>query len=157
MNQLYEKGMSRMKTGLLMSIATTVSFLCTYLLNLTMANSEQYLAIVATVAIDGIFGMIAGAKREGFKTYKALKILSTGVVWIVFLTTLLIIEQGFPGTSWLSETILMPFVFFQIVSALKNASMAGFIEAKLLVDILDKIDLHKGIRKQVIEDKKKKD
>ena len=106
MNQLYEKGMSRMKTGLLMSIATTLSFLCTYLLNLTMDNAEQYLAIVVTVALDGIFGMIAGARREGFKTFKALKILRTGVVWIMFLTTLLIIEKGFPGTSWLSETIL---------------------------------------------------
>ena len=148
MTQLYEKGMSRMKTGLLMSIATTVSFLCTYLMNLTMANSEQYLAIVATVALDGVFGMISGTRREGFKTYKALKVLQTIVVWIIFLTTLLIIEQAYPGTSWLSETILLPFVFFQIVSALKNASMAGFIEGKLLVEILDKIDLHKGIRKK---------
>ena len=146
-----------MKTGLLMSIATTVSFLCTYLLNLTMDNAEQYLAIVATVALDGIFGIIAGTRREGFKTYKALKILTTGVVWVVFLTTLLIIEQGFPGTSWLSETILLPFIFFQIISALKNASMAGFIEAKVLVEILDKIDLHKGLRKQATEDNKKKD
>ena len=148
MNQLYEKGMSRMKTGLLMSVATTVSFLCTYLLNLTMDNAEQYLAIVVTVALDGIFGMIAGARREVFKTFKALKILRTGVVWIMFLTTLLIIEKGFPGTSWLSETILLPFIFFQIISALKNASMAGFIEGKLLTEILDKIDLHKGARQK---------
>ena len=50
--------MSRMKTGILMSVATTISFLCTYLLNLTMDNAEQYLAIVATVALDGIFGII---------------------------------------------------------------------------------------------------
>jgi hypothetical protein len=147
-NQLYEKGMSRMKTGILMSVATTISFLCTYLLNLTMDNAEQYLAIVATVALDGIFGIIAGTKREGFKTFKAIKVLITAVVWIIFLTTLLIIEKGFPGTAWLSETIILPFIFFQIVSALKNASMAGFIEAKLLVEILDKIDLHKGLRKE---------
>ena len=147
-NQLYEKGMSRMKTGILMSVATTISFLCTYLLNLTMDNAEQYLAIVATVAVDGVFGIIAGTRREGFKTFKAIKVLITAVVWIIFLTTLLIIEKGFPGTSWLSETIILPFIFFQIVSALKNASMAGFIEAKLLVEILDKIDLHKGLRKK---------
>jgi len=146
--------MSRMKTGILMSVATTISFLCTYLLNLTMDNAEQYLAIVATVALDGIFGIIAGTKREGFKTFKAIKVLITGMVWIIFLTTLLIIEKGFPGTSWLSETILLPFVFFQIVSALKNASMAGFIEAKVLIEILDKIDLHKGLRKE--ENKKDK-
>ena len=110
MNQLYEKGMSRMKTGILMSVATTISFLCTYLLNLTMDNAEQYLAIVATVALDGLFGIIAGTRREGFKTYKAIKVLITAVVWIVFLTTLLIIERGFPGTGWLSETIILPFI-----------------------------------------------
>jgi hypothetical protein len=51
---------------------------------------------------------------------------------------------------------LLPFVFFQIISALKNASMAGFIEAKVLVEILDKIDLHKGLRKDTT-DKTKKD
>jgi len=112
-----------------------------------MENSEQYLAVVAVALLDGFFGVIAGIKREGFKTYKALKVLQTIVVWIVFLTTLLIIEQAYPGTSWLSETIIFPFVFFQIISALKNAAMAGFIEAKLLTQILDKIDLHKGERK----------
>jgi len=146
-NQLYEKGMSRMKTGILMSVATTVSFLCTYMFNLTMANAEQYLAIIATVGLDGLFGIIAGTRREGFKTFKAIKVLITAIVWIVFLTALLVIERGFPGTSWLSETIIFPFIFFQIVSALKNASMAGFIEGKLLVEILNKIDLHKGTRK----------
>lgn len=140
--------MSRMKTLLLISTATTISFLCTYMFNITMNNVEQYLAVVAAVLLDGFFGIIAGTKNEGFKTFKALKVLRTLVVWIMFLTTLLIIEKGFPGTGWLSETILIPFVVFELISALKNASMAGFIEAKLLVEILDKIDLHKGLRKE---------
>jgi phage-related holin len=135
-----------MKTFLLVSTTTTISFICTYLLNLTLENSEQYLAVVAVALLDGFFGVIAGIKREGFKTYKALKVLQTIVVWIIFLTTLLIIEQAYPGTTWLSETIIFPFVFFQVISALKNASMAGFIEAKVLTQILDKIDLHKGER-----------
>lgn len=138
--------MSRMKTFLLVSTTTTISFLCTYLMDLTVNHSEQYLAVVAVALLDGFFGIIAGIKREGFKTYKALKVLQTIVVWIIFLTTLLIIEQGYPGTEWLSETIIFPFIFFQVVSALKNATMAGFIEAKLLTQILDKIDLHKGER-----------
>jgi hypothetical protein len=113
-----------------------------------MHNADQYLALVAVVMLDGFFGVIAGMKREGFKTYKALKVLQTLVIWIMFLSTLLIVEQGYPGTSWLSETILFPFLFFQIISALKNASMSGFIEATLLTSILDKIDLHKGDRKK---------
>lgn len=138
--------MPRMKTFLLISTATTISFLCTYLLNLTMNNVEQYLAVVAAVALDGFFGIIAGIKREGFKTYKALKVLRTMMIWLMFLTSLLIIEKGFDVT-WLSETILLPFVVFELISALKNASMSGFIDAKLLTEILDKIDLHKGDRK----------
>ena len=134
-------------TTILYSASTVLAFICTYFFNLAMANSEQYLALVGVVMTDGFFGVIAGTKREGFKTYKALKVLQTMVVWIIFLTTLLFIEKGFPGTGWLSETILLPFIIFQIVSALKNASMAGLIDGKLLVEILDKIDLHKGSRK----------
>ena len=134
-------------TTILYSASTVLAFICTYFFNLAMANSEQYLALVGVVMTDGFFGVIAGTKREGFKTYKALKILKTMVVWIIFLTVLLVIEKGFSGTAWLSETILIPFIIFQIVSALKNASMAGLIDGKLLVEILDKIDLHKGSRK----------
>lgn len=134
-------------TTILYSASTVLAFICTYFFNMAMANSEQYLALVGVVMTDGFFGVIAGTKREGFKTYKALKVLQTIVVWIIFLTILLVIEKGFPGTGWLSETILLPFIIFQIVSALKNASMAGLIDGKLLVEILDKIDLHKGSRK----------
>lgn len=134
-------------TTILYSASTVLAFICTYFFNMAMANSEQYLALVGVVMTDGFFGVIAGIKREGFKTFKALKVLQTMVVWIIFLTILLVIEKGFPGTGWLSETILLPFIIFQIVSALKNASMAGLIDGKLLVEILDKIDLHKGSRK----------
>lgn len=134
-------------TTILYSASTVLAFICTYFFNIAMANSEQYLALVGVVMTDGFFGVIAGTKREGFKTFKALKVLQTMVVWIIFLTILLVIEKGFPGTGWLSETILLPFIIFQIVSALKNASMAGLIDGKLLIEILDKIDLHKGSRK----------
>ena len=134
-------------TTILYSASTVLAFICTYFFNMAMANSEQYLALVGVVMTDGFFGVIAGTKREGFKTFKALKVLQTMVVWIIFLTILLVIENGFPGTGWLSETILLPFIIFQIVSAIKNASMAGLIDGKLLIEILDKIDLHKGSRK----------
>lgn len=129
-----------------LTITTTVSFIWTYFFNLTMANAEQYLAVVAVVMLDGFFGIVAGAKREGFQTCKAVKVLRTMVTWICILTTLLFVEKGFPGTGWLSETILLPFIVFQIMSALKNASMAGFIKHSLLNDILDKFDKHKGER-----------
>tara|TARA_B110000503_G_scaffold64962_1_gene102198 strand:- start:994 stop:1416 length:423 start_codon:yes stop_codon:yes gene_type:complete len=138
------------KTPNLMKIillsTTVLSFLLAYFLELSMANAEQFLAIVAVLLLDGFFGMIAGIKREGFKTYKALKVLKSIFTWELILTAILMIEKGFPGTGWLSETIVTPFIVFQLMSALKNASMAGFIQNDLLNLILDKIDKHKGDR-----------
>ena len=138
-----------MKTSalaIILSISTTMSFICTYFFNLTMTYSEQYLALIAVVFLDGFFGVIAGARREGFKTFKALSVIRTAAVWCMFLTVILLVEQGFKGTGWLSETILIPFVIFQLISALKNASMCGFIKADVLNQILDRIDNHKGTR-----------
>ena len=128
------------------SFTAGVTFICSYFWNITMANSDQYLAIVGVMFLDGIFGMIAGSKREGFQTRKAIKVLRNTVAWMVILTVILMVEQGFAGTAWLSEVIIVPFMVFQIISALKNASMAGFIQMSLLNQILDKIDKHKGIR-----------
>ena len=56
------------------------------------------------------------------------------------------IEKGFSGTGWLSEVIIVPFMILQLISALKNASMAGLIKMELLNKILDHIDKHKGLR-----------
>lgn len=125
----------------------SIGFICSYFMELTMQNAEQYLAITTLVFADGFFGIIAGIKREGFKTYKAIKILRTLIFWVVMLTLILVIEKSIPGAGWLSETILMPLVIFQLISTVKNASMAGFIKADVLNKILDSIDKHKGIRK----------
>jgi hypothetical protein len=43
--------------------------------------------------------------------------------------------------------MLMPLVIFQLISTVKNASMAGFIKGEILNQILDNIDKHKGLRK----------
>ena len=128
------------------SFTAGITFLCSYFYDLTMSNYEQYLAIVGVMFLDGVFGMIAGCKREGFQTRKAIKVLRNTVAWMVILTVILMVEQGFAGTAWLSEVIVVPFMVFQLISALKNASMAGFIQMSLLNQILDKIDKHKGIR-----------
>jgi small basic protein len=111
-----------------------------------MGNAEQYMAVLLVLTLDGFFGLIAGMKREGFKTYKALRVLKNIFAWEFILTVVLSIELGFDGTAWLSETILAPFMVFQLISALKNASMAGFIKNELLNEILDRIDSHKGKR-----------
>ena len=132
-----------MKTTLLATSAA-FAFICSYFFNLAMENSEQYLAVVAVIFMDGFFGVIAGIKKEGFKTYKAIRILKTLIAWIITLTALIMVEAGFKGTSWLSETILIPLIVFQVISALKNAEQAGFIKNEALTAILDKIDKHKS-------------
>lgn len=139
-----------MKTNTLFlaaAVSTTMSFICSYFLELYMGNAEQYLALIAIVFIDGFFGIAAGIKREGFQTRKAVRVLKRAIAWIVFLTGILMVEKGFAGTSWLSETVIVPFIVLQLISALKNASMAGFIKAEELNQILDRIDNHKGNRK----------
>jgi hypothetical protein len=133
-------------TTLILSVSTACAFICSYFFELTMDNADQFLSITCVVLLDGFFGIIAGMKREGFKTYKALSVLRTVVVWWALLGVILTVEKSFSGTTWLSETIVVPFLFFQIISALKNASMAGFIKMDLLNKILDKIDKHKGLR-----------
>lgn len=132
--------------SILIVITTSLSFILSYFLELTVDNYQQYFAVVGVVLLDGLFGILAGIKREGFLTFKALKILRTGVTWVIILTVLLSVEQGIEGTFWLSETIMIPFILFQLISALKNASMAGYIDSGLLNTILDKIDKHKGTR-----------
>jgi phage-related holin len=138
-----------MKTtqSLIALTSMSLGFICSYFMELTMQNAEQYLAITTLVFADGFFGIIAGIKREGFKTYKAIKILRTLIFWVIMLTLILVIEKSIPGAGWLSETMLMPLVIFQLISTVKNASMAGFIKADIVNQILDNIDKHKGTRK----------
>ena len=127
-------------------MSTVLAFIGTYFFNLTADNAEQFLAVGVVVFADGFFGVWAGIKREGFQTFKALKVLKTFVFWIIMLACILSIEKGFKGTSWLSETIMAPFLVFQLISVLKNASMVGAIKNELLTQILDKLDKHKGER-----------
>lgn len=137
-----------MSTKTLMSIilasTATVTFICSYFLELTMNNIDQFMAIGVVIGVDGLFGIIAGTKREGFKTFKALSVLRTLAVWWIVLGAILTIEQAFVVASWLSETIIVPFLVFQIISILKNASIAGYIQGDVLNMILAKIDRHKN-------------
>jgi phage-related holin len=137
-----------MKTSLLitLSLTTACAFIGSYFMNLTADNIEQYLSVAFVIFADGFFGVWAGVKREGFRTYKALSVLKTFIFWTVMLSAILTIEKGFTGTGWLSETIMAPFLVFQLISILKNASMVGVVKNELLTQILDKLDKHKGDR-----------
>ena len=131
---------------LTLSLSTVLAFIGTYFLHLTADNAEQFLSVALIIFADGFFGVWAGIKREGFQTRKAIKVLKTFGFWILMLGCILSIEKGFQGTSWLSETIMAPFMVFQLISILKNASMVGIIKNELVIKILDKLDQHKGER-----------
>ena len=137
-----------MKTSLLitLSLTTAFAFIGTYFLHLTADNIDQFLSVGLVVFADGFFGIWAGVKREGFQTRKALSVLKTFGFWTIMLAAVLSIEKGFTGTSWLSETIMAPFLVFQLISILKNASMVGLVKNELATQILDKLDNHKGER-----------
>ena len=137
-----------MKTTLLitLSLTTLLAFIGSYFMDLTANNIEQYLSVAFVVFADGFFGVWAGIKKEGFQTFKALKVLKTYIFWNIMLACILSIEKGFTGTGWLSETIMAPFLVFQLISVLKNASMVGVVTNELLTQILDKLDKHKGER-----------
>jgi hypothetical protein len=137
-----------MKTLLIttLTLTTICAFIGSYFMELTADNIEQYLSVALVIFADGFFGVWAGIKREGFITNKAIKVLKTFGFWVILLSVILSIEKGFDGTSWLSETIMAPFLVFQLISILKNASMVGVVHNELLVQILDKLDKHKGQR-----------
>lgn len=137
-----------MKTLLIstLTLTTVCAFIGSYFMELTADNIEQYLSVALVIFADGFFGVWAGIKREGFITNKAIKVIKTFGFWTILLSVILSIEKGFSGTSWLSETIMAPFLVFQLISILKNASMVGVVHNELLVQILDKLDKHKGER-----------
>ena len=124
---------------------TFMGFLSSYFGGLIMTNAEQFLCTAVVILLDGLFGIIAGIKREGFKTYKALKILKSLFVWEVILAVILLVERAF-HIDWLSSTVLMPFIVFEIISVLKNASIANLIKSELVNKILSNIDNHKDLQ-----------
>jgi len=147
-----------MKTTLILTLtlSTVVAFICSFFFNLTTTYPERYLAVCAVVFADGFFGIWAGIKREGFKTYKAIKILKTLVFWIITLTIILSIEKAWSIGGWISETVIVPFMVFQVISILKNASMSGFLQHDVIATILNRVDLHKGTVHDLKPNKKSK-
>jgi small basic protein len=139
-------------TIITLSLTTLFSFVISYFNHLVIDNVYQYLAITLVIFADGFFGMWAGIKREGFKTYKAIKVIKTFVFWVILLSIVLSIQKGFHGVDWLSSTILPPFLIFQIISILKNASKVDLIPNNLVTKYLDKIDKHKDVIEEQISE-----
>ena len=123
----------------------SLSFVLSYFMQITLQYWDQGTALAMIILLDGIFGIWSGIKREGFKTFKALKIFKSLFSWIAILFTVLVIEKAFPVCFWLSETFVVPVIVFYLISTLKNASDCGLIKNELVKTILKRIDQHKNI------------
>lgn len=123
-------------------ISAICTFLVTYFLKLGMDNVEQYLALVGVILFDGFMGIWRSIKEKDFRTYRAINTLKKLFTWFFILTISLLIEQGFPEITWISETLVIPFIIFEFISGVKNASLIGLIDLKFLKFI----DQHKTLR-----------
>lgn len=130
---------------LMLVLSAGGAFILSFFADVALQNFEQYLSISVVVLLDGFFGIIRAVKQKDFRTYKAVLVLKRLFAWIMILTAILSIEVAFSGTGWLSETLIMPFIVFQLLSILKNAALAGFINSDLVNQLLKNIDKHKEI------------
>lgn len=118
-----------------------VTFFVTYACKFIQINEEIFIMITVVVLGDFFFGVMANLKN--FQTKKALKVIWYFVAYNLLAYIVLIIEKAHPSAFWLSETVIMPIMVFQMISILKNMRKAGVLPSSILDQILDKIDSHK--------------
>jgi len=102
------------------------------------------MGVVVVVVADWVMGTILALKNNEWRTKKAIKIVYYIFAYSTILFTVLAVERAHPSAFFLSETIIMPILVFQIISTIKNASLIGFIPQGLLLNILTNIDSYKN-------------
>jgi small basic protein len=130
----------------LLLLSSGLGAMLTELLNLMISEIFQFIAIVAVVLLDALFGISRALINKQFETRKAFKGVFMMVAFTSLLATVLIIEKGYPFASFLSETVLLPIIVFQVISILKNMQLLGLISGTLLDKIIDNIDKHKNTK-----------
>lgn len=136
-----------------MAILSLVTFLITYFKGVVFDNSNMFMSIFLVLTADWIFGTIKGVKEEGFVTWKALKFVWYYASYSLFLLLGISIEKAFPGVFFMAEVLMIPIITFTLISAVKNASLAGFLPKALQLQILDKIDGYKNVNTSIPSDK----
>lgn len=125
-------------------IITSFSFILGYSQLIVLDNSNLFMGVVVVVVSDWVMGTILALKNKVWRTRKAIKIVYYIFAYSTILFTVLAVEKAHPSAFFLSETIIMPILVFQIISTLKNASLIGFIPQGLLLNILNNIDSYKN-------------
>ena len=123
---------------------SVLAFLLASVKLLFLDNIYSYIAITTVVLLDCFFGMIRAYKQQKFETNQALKVVYYLPVYYAIITVVILIEKAQPSAFWLSETIIMPILVFQLISMLKNISEAELIKSPLIKKILENIDNYKS-------------
>ena len=120
-----------------------ISAMLGYMEVIIFENIDMFRAISFVVFIDFIFGVAKAIKFGRWKVARAMKVVYYLFSYWTILFVVLQIEKATTSAFWISEAIFLPIIIFQMVSALKNASLVGFIPQGLLLQLLQSIDKHK--------------
>lgn len=124
-------------------ILATIGGFVGYFTNIVDANSDAFFAIGLVVGLDFVFGVLKAFKTNTFETRRALKVIWYFTAYSLILAVMLSIEKGFSFASWMAEAVMLPIITFQMISALKNASIVGVVPRGVLLKILENIDNYK--------------
>jgi Bacteriophage holin family len=109
-----------------------------------LGEENIFYCIWVVVLLDWGFGTTKAIFIEkNFETRKALKLVWYGSAYSCIAFTVLSIEDAHDSAFWLSEAIVFPLMFFQLLSALKNAALSGIIKQETMLKILSNIDKYK--------------
>lgn len=128
---------------ILNTILTILGGFIGYFTNIIDANSDAFFAIALVVGLDFVFGVMKAFKTNSFETRRALKVIWYFTAYSLILAVMLSIEKGFAFASWMAEAVMLPIITFQMISALKNASIVGLIPRGVFLKILENIDNYK--------------
>ncbi len=133
-----------MKGHIFLLMTAAIGGVSSEIIQLFLNEKWQFIAIVAVVGLDLVFGVAKALYNREYETKKAFK-----SVWLLcgytgLLATVLLIEKGFTFASFLSEAVLLPIIVFQVISIIKNMNLLGLISSEMLTRMLSKIDTYKN-------------
>ena len=124
---------------------TLFGFIVGYFTDIFTNNAHAFMAVSIVVFVDFFFGVLKGIKTNTFELAKASKVILYFIVYNLVLAMALSIEKGFSYAYWVAEAVMIPILIFQIISALKSLSLAGYLPKGVITNIINNIDSYKNI------------
>lgn len=111
---------------------------------LVISESKIFIAVGIIVGIDWLAGMWNAFVNDKFETNKAKKVVYYLIAYWFIGAGCIILSRTFVSAFWVTEAIMFPLLFSQLLSAVKNANLSGIIKSETLSKILENIDKHKN-------------